>query len=168
MADTAICYLIVDKCTLLVQGKYDEGYLVPPGGPIIESETSLDCIKREFQEQTGLTLVKPELDLEVAIETKVFGGKNISKTIDVYTATDYKGIRSDSAWCSVNNLLIYRQQQKEIYFQIFSYLGKPEIQKLFIKCASTGGLKIESRPLQRSEQDAQTGNLCEKIQEIQR
>jgi len=170
MADSVICYLIVNKRTLLVKGKYemDKGYLVPPSGPIIEPETSLDCIKREFQDQTGLTLVKPELDLEVAIETKVFGGKNTFEYIDVYTAKDYEGIRPKAAWCSENNLLIFREQQKEVNFQIFSYLGKPEIQKLFIQRAGTSGIKIEPRPYERSEQDAQASTLCEKIQEIQR
>lgn len=56
------CYLIENEEVLLLKfnKKWGQVY-APPGGKAQEKESPLDCILREYQEETGLTLIHPKL-----------------------------------------------------------------------------------------------------------
>ena len=60
--DATVCYLKKDNCVLMIKflKKWGQVY-APPGGKFKSGESPLDCIKREFYEETGLTLINPRL-----------------------------------------------------------------------------------------------------------
>ena len=60
--NSTVCYLKNDNKVLMIKfsKKWGQVY-APPGGKFESGETPLDCIKREFYEETGLTLINPKL-----------------------------------------------------------------------------------------------------------
>jgi len=62
VAASTACYLMKDGKVLLIHfnKKWGQVY-APPGGKIIEHESPLECILREFKEETGLILEDPKL-----------------------------------------------------------------------------------------------------------
>ena len=57
----------------------------PPGGKFEEGESPLDCLIREYYEETGLTLINPKL------QGISYWKDSAEGIIFVYTADDYKG-----------------------------------------------------------------------------
>ena len=59
---STVCYLKENDKILMLKfyKKYGQVY-TPPGGKLESGETPLDCILREFKEETGLTLINPKL-----------------------------------------------------------------------------------------------------------
>ena len=60
--NSTVCYLKKDNSVLMIKfsKKWGQVY-APPGGKFETGETPLDCIMREFYEETGLTLINPRL-----------------------------------------------------------------------------------------------------------
>ena len=80
------CYLKKDDKVLMIKfnKKWGQVY-APPGGKFESGETPLDCIIREFYEETGLTLINPRLQ-------GISYWKDSSEgIIFVYVAEDFKG-----------------------------------------------------------------------------
>ncbi len=85
-ANATACYLIKDNKVLMIKfsKKWGQVY-APPGGKFESGETPLDCIIREFYEETGLTLINPRLQ-------GISYWKDSSEgIIFVYVADDFKG-----------------------------------------------------------------------------
>lgn len=66
MKNGTACFLTSEGQTLFLlrnRGKEDihQGYYVAPGGTLEDGERSIDCIIREFEEETGLRLLDPRL-----------------------------------------------------------------------------------------------------------
>ena len=61
-AGSAVCYLEKEDKILFIKfdKKWNKVY-APPGGKMNAGETPLDCVKREFKEETGLELINPKL-----------------------------------------------------------------------------------------------------------
>ena len=60
--NSTACYLKKDNKVLMIKFAKKWGHVyAPPGGKFEEGETPLDCIIREFYEETGLTLINPKL-----------------------------------------------------------------------------------------------------------
>ena len=60
--DATVCYLKSnDKILMLKFSKKWGRVYAPPGGKFQPGESPLDCIIREFREETGLTLISPKL-----------------------------------------------------------------------------------------------------------
>jgi len=60
--NSTACYLKKDNIVLMIKFTKKWGHVyAPPGGKFEEGETPLDCIMREFYEETGLTLVNPNI-----------------------------------------------------------------------------------------------------------
>lgn len=83
-----MCFLRVGGKTLLFfrnRGKGDlhQGYYAPPGGHINSgtkeryAKRGIDCIRREFQEETGLRVLNPRLRAIVTFDNfgRELGGK---------------------------------------------------------------------------------------------
>lgn len=97
----------------------------PPGGKFEEGESPLDCVTREFYEETGLTLINPRLQgLSYWKDSK-------EGIIFVYTAEDYKGNLLPECeegileWIKINDLDNINQFEQNKIFT--PYLFKDEL-----------------------------------------
>ena len=97
----------------------------PPGGKFEKGESPLDCIIREFKEETGLTLVNPKLQ-GISYWQDSFEG-----IIFVYTAEDYEGkqiLTSEEGnleWIKIEELITIKQFEQNEKFT--PYLFKNEL-----------------------------------------
>lgn len=84
--DATVCYLKKEDKVLMIKftKKWNHVY-APPGGKFEEGESPLDCIIREFYEETGLTLINPKLQGVSCWKDKTEG------IIFVFIAEDYEG-----------------------------------------------------------------------------
>ena len=84
--NSTACYLKKDNKVLMIKFTKKWGHVyAPPGGKFEEGESPLDCIIREFYEETGLTLINPRLQGMSYWKDKDEG------IIFVYTAEDFEG-----------------------------------------------------------------------------
>ena len=97
----------------------------PPGGKFEKGESPLDCIIREFKEETGLILVNPKL------QGISYWQDSSEGIIFVYTAEDYEGkqtLTSDEGnleWIRIEELLTIKQFDQNEKFT--PYLFKNEL-----------------------------------------
>lgn len=84
--NSTACYLKKDNKVLMIKfsKKWGQVY-APPGGKFEEGESSLDCILREYYEETGLTLIEPKL------QGISYWHDNTEGIIFIYTAEKYNG-----------------------------------------------------------------------------
>ena len=84
--NSTVCYLKKDNKVLMIKFEKKWGNVyAPPGGKFETGESPLDCIIREFYEETGLTIINPRLQ---GISYWKDANEGI---IFVYTATDFEG-----------------------------------------------------------------------------
>ncbi len=80
------CYLKKDDKVLMIKFTKKWGHVyAPPGGKFEEGETPLDCIIREFYEETGLKLINPRL------QGLSYWKDESEGIIFVFTAEDFEG-----------------------------------------------------------------------------
>lgn len=80
------CYLKKDNKVLMIKfSKKWRHVYAPPGGKFENGESPLDCIIREFYEETGLTLLNPRL------QGMSYWHDESEGIIFVYTAEDFEG-----------------------------------------------------------------------------
>lgn len=95
--NSTACYLKKDNKVLMIKfsKKWGQVY-APPGGKFEAGESPLDCILREYYEETGLTLIEPKL------QGISYWHDNAEGIIFIYTAEKYdgdlKGILSNIAF----------------------------------------------------------------------
>jgi len=124
--DAAVCYLKKDNQVLMIKyyKKWGQVY-APPGGKFEAGESPLDCITREFKEETGLTLINPKLQ---GISYWHDASEGI---IYIYTASEYEGELDFSSpeghieWININDLLKIKQFEQNEKFT--PYLFKDEL-----------------------------------------
>ena len=120
------CYLKKDDKVLMIKfnKKWGQVY-APPGGKFEECESPLECITREFYEETGLNLVNPRL------QGISFWHDSVDGVIFVYTAEDFTGdlkITSEEGtleWIKFDDLSQINQFDQNKFFT--PYLFKPEV-----------------------------------------
>lgn len=84
--NATVCYLKKNNKVLMLKFKKKWGQVyAPPGGKFEEGESPLDCIIREYYEETGLTLINPRL------QGISYWKDSAEGIIFVYTAEDYTG-----------------------------------------------------------------------------
>lgn len=84
--NATVCYLKKDHKVLMIKFHKKWGQVYAPlGGKFEEGESPLDCIMREYYEETGLTLIHPTLQGLSCWKDKAEG------IIFVYTAEDFEG-----------------------------------------------------------------------------
>ncbi len=100
MINATICFLRKNDETLFLyrnKGEEDlhDGLYVPPGGRTERGERGIDCITREFNEETGLILINPQLKIIATFynQGRILGGKENPEDwcVEVYGARDFKG-----------------------------------------------------------------------------
>lgn len=93
------CFLRNEGRTLFFyrnRGKNDmhQGFYVPPGGHFNRGERGIDCVEREFKEETGL-IIKPRLRQIVMFYNKdrVLGGRTDKPDwyVEVFEANEFRG-----------------------------------------------------------------------------
>jgi len=84
--NSTACYLKKDDKVLMIKfsKKWGQVY-APPGGKFESGETPLDCIIREFYEETGLTLINPKL------QGISYWKDSMEGIIFIYTADEFTG-----------------------------------------------------------------------------
>ena len=109
------CYLKENDKILMLKfyKKYGQVY-APPGGKLESGETPLDCILREFKEETGLTLINPKL------QGMSYWKDSTEGIIFVYVCEHYEGQLCENEsegkleWIPVEKLLdIYQFDQNK-------------------------------------------------------
>jgi len=95
-----MCYLKNGGETLFLcrdrgEGDIHRGLHTPPGGHLEAGESSIDCIVREFEEETGLKLLDPRLKVRATFYNKgrILGGKENPEDwkVDIYEANTFSG-----------------------------------------------------------------------------
>ena len=124
--NSTVCYLKKDNKVLMIKFSKKWGNVyAPPGGKFEKGESPLDCIIREFKEETGLTLVNPKLQ-GISYWQDSFEG-----IIFVYTAEDYEGkqiLTSEEGnleWIKIEELITIKQFEQNEKFT--PYLFKNEL-----------------------------------------
>lgn len=84
--NSTVCYLKKDNKVLMIKFTKKWGHVyAPPGGKFEEGESPLDCIIREYYEETGLTLINPRL------QGLSYWKDQSEGIIFIYTAEDFEG-----------------------------------------------------------------------------
>ena len=124
--DSTVCYLKKDNKVLMIKFSKKWGNVyAPPGGKFEKGESPLDCVIREFKEETGLILVNPKL------QGISYWQDSSEGIIFVYTAEDYEGkqtLTSDEGnleWIRIEELLTIKQFEQNEKFT--PYLLKNEL-----------------------------------------
>ncbi len=151
MINGTMCFLRHGWHTLFLHrmggaGDIHHGWYVPPGGHTERGERSVDCITREFREETGLNLITPQLRVTATFYNKgrILGGKKNPEdwSVDVYDATDFEGIlreeheKAKLVWVPDNKLAKVRmyegdrrildlmREREGVFEAIVQYSGK--------------------------------------------
>lgn len=123
--NATVCYLKKDNKVLMIKftKKWGQVY-APPGGKFESGETPLDCIIREFYEETGLTLVNPKL------QGISYWHESAEGIIFIYTAEEYKGELTTTSsegkleWINIDNLLSIKQFDQNEKFTPYLFKDK--------------------------------------------
>ena len=115
--NATVCYLKKDNQVLMLKfnKKWGQVY-APPGGKFETGETPLDCIIREFKEETGLTLINPKL------QGISYWKDSYEGIIFVYTATKFEGnltlnsSEGELEWIKIDDLLKIKQFEQNEKF----------------------------------------------------
>lgn len=124
--NATVCYLKINDKILMLKYKNKWGQVyAPPGGKFEIGESPLDCILREFKEETGLTLINPRL------QGYSYWHDEAEGIIFVFTANEYKGTllkecnEGKLEWINDDELLNLNQFPQNKIFT--PYLFKNEI-----------------------------------------
>lgn len=124
--NSTACYLKKDNKVLMIKfyKKWGQVY-APPGGKLETNETPLDCIIREFYEETGLKLINPKL------QGLSYWHDSIEGIIFIFTADEYEGELNHNSsegeleWIDIKDLPSINQFDQNLKFT--PYLFKDEI-----------------------------------------
>lgn len=124
--NATVCYLKKDNSVLMIKftKKWGQVY-APPGGKFETGESPLDCIIREFYEETGLTLINPKL------QGISYWKDSYEGIIFIYTAEECEGSLNNSSsegkleWIKIEDLLKIKQFEQNEKFT--PYLFKEEL-----------------------------------------
>ncbi len=123
--NSTVCYLKKDDKILMIKFSKKWGQVfAPPGGKFESGETPLDCIKREFYEETGLTLINPRL------QGISYWKDSAEGIIFIYTAEKCEGklnVTSSEGrleWIKIDDLLSIKQFDQNEKFTPYLFKDK--------------------------------------------
>lgn len=123
--NSTACYLRKDNKVLMIKfsKKWGQVY-APPGGKFEAGETPLDCILREYYEETGLTLINPKL------QGISYWHDDYEGIIFIFVAEKFEGNIKESEegkleWIDINDLKKVKQFEQNKKFT--PYLFKNNI-----------------------------------------
>jgi len=96
----------------------------PPGGKFETGESPLDCILREYYEETGLKLINPKL------QGISYWKDSVEGNIFVFTAEEYTGTLKETSeegqlkWIKVEELLEIKQFEQNQKFTPYLFQDK--------------------------------------------
>ena len=146
MINATACFLRNDGKTLLIyrnKGKEDihNGLYVPPGGRTEIGERGIDCIVREFKEETGLYLINPKLKIIATFynQGRILGGKENPEDwcVEFYEAREFDGKlkeehpKAKPIWIEDTNLTRISMHQGDR--KIFGLLSQEGIHEVLTK-----------------------------------
>ena len=124
--NATVCYLKKENKVLMIKFSKKWGQVYsPPGGKFEQGESPLDCIMREFKEETGLTLINPKL------QGISYWQDSYEGIIFIYTAEEFEGDLCNNSsegtleWINVDDLGKIDQFEQNKKFT--SYLFKEEL-----------------------------------------
>ena len=123
--NATVCYLKKENQVLMIKfsKKWGQVY-APPGGKFESGETPLDCIIREFKEETGLTLINPKL------QGISYWKDSEEGIIFIYTADKYEGElnsiseEGELEWINVDDLPSIKQFDQNDKFTPYLFKDK--------------------------------------------
>lgn len=123
--NATVCYLKKGSKVLMLKyyKKWGQVY-APPGGKFEHGETPLECVTREFYEETGLKLINPKL------QGISYWQDTAEGIIFIFTAENYEGKMESSSegeleWIDIEDLPNLRQFAQNKIFT--PYLFKDEL-----------------------------------------
>ena len=124
--NSTVCYLKKDNKVLMLKftKKWGQVY-APPGGKFEIGESPLDCILREYYEETGLKLINPKL------QGMSYWKDNAEGIIFIYVAEEFEGnlnFKSEEGcieWINIEDLSNLKQFPQNEKFT--PYLFKKEL-----------------------------------------
>lgn len=124
--NSTVCYLKKENKVLMIKftKKWGQVY-APPGGKFEAGESPLDCILREYYEETGLKLINPKL------QGMSYWRNEAEGIIFVYVANEFKGDLKEKSeegcmeWIDVDDLSKLKQFSQNEKFA--PYIFKEEI-----------------------------------------
>ena len=121
--NSTVCYLKKNNNVLMIKFFKKWGQVfAPPGGKFETGETPLDCIIREYKEETGLTLINPKLQ-------GISYWKDIAEGI-VYIAENFEGTLDETSeegileWVKIDDLLSIKQFDQNEKFTPYLFKDK--------------------------------------------
>lgn len=119
------CYLKIDNKVLMIKfsNKWGQVY-APPGGKFESGESPVDCITREFYEETGLKLIEPKL------QGISYWKDSAEGIIFVFVAEKYDGelivdsLEGRLEWIDIDKLKDLKQFDQNIKFMPFLFKDK--------------------------------------------
>lgn len=123
--NSTACYLKQGNKVLMIKfsNKWGQVY-APPGGKFESYETPLDCIIREYEEETGLKLINPKL------QGISYWKDSKEGIIFIYTSEKYKGTLKENSvegnleWIEIDNLLNIKQFEQNVLFTPYLFKDK--------------------------------------------
>lgn len=108
--NSTVCYLKQEDKVLMIKfnKKWGQVY-APPGGKFERGESPLDCILREYEEETGLKLINPKL------QGMSYWKDQAEGIIFVYIAEKFEGNLKEqseegsSEWIKIEDLCNFKQ-----------------------------------------------------------
>lgn len=158
MINATMCFLREKGKTLFLyrnRGEIDihNGWYLPPGGHIERGEMGVDCIIREFEEETGLRLIEPKLRVIATFynQGRIMGGKENPEDwlVEVYESTKYHGElkaehpKAKPVWVSdsdLTKLRVYPGERK--IFELFKEKG---VYQVLVQYAKEDMIRFEEK-----------------------
>ncbi len=146
MKNATLCYLKVDDkilflCRNRIASDIHSGLYVVPGGQTERGERGIDCVLREFEQETGLKLVNPRLKAIVTFynEGRVMGDKLSPEDwcVEVYTACEFSGVLKPESpdqipiWVSNNDISSIKMHEGDR--KILELLNKDGISEVIVQ-----------------------------------
>lgn len=124
--NSTVCYLKKENKVLMIKfsKKWGQVY-APPGGKFETGETPLECVLREYYEETGLKLINPKL------QGMSYWKDNEEGIIFIYIAEDFEGDFKEVTeegqleWIAIEDLIKINQFEQNKKFS--PYLFKKEL-----------------------------------------
>ena len=123
--NSTACYLKKDNKVLMIKFFKKWGHVyAPPGGKFESGETPLDCIIREYYEETGLTLIKPRL------QGISYWKDSKEGIIFIYTAEKFEGNLKELSeegkleWIDIEDLPNIKQFEQNEKFMPYLFKNK--------------------------------------------
>ena len=123
--NSTVCYLKKNNNVLMIKFSKKWGQVfAPPGGKFETGETPLDCIIREYKEETGLTLINPKL------QGISYWKDTAEGIIFVYIAENFEGTLDETSeegileWVKIDDLLSIKQFDQNKKFTPYLFKDK--------------------------------------------